>query len=61
MIVHLSQENFTEELLSLHEQEVVILKKYYEDHRVLFEGVTRWQKNWELFVELDVSTNILVW
>uniref|UniRef100_A0A672HVW3 Protein regulator of cytokinesis 1-like n=1 Tax=Salarias fasciatus TaxID=181472 RepID=A0A672HVW3_SALFA len=50
-------DNFTEELLSLHEAEVATLKKYYEDHKELFEGVTKWQNNWALFLELDRKAN----
>lgn len=50
-------DDFTEELLNLHEAEVKTLKKYYEDHKELFEGVTKWQGNWTLYLELDVSTN----
>ncbi|XP_034540986.1 protein regulator of cytokinesis 1-like isoform X2 [Notolabrus celidotus] len=50
-------DDFTEELLDLHEAEVQILKKYYEDHRELFEGVTKWQENWTLFMELDKKAN----
>lgn len=49
-------DNFTEELLNLHEAEVKTLEKYYEDHRELFDGVTRWQENWTLYLELDVGT-----
>lgn len=48
-------DDFTEELLNLHEAEVSTLKKYYEDHKDLFEGVTKWQDNWTLYLELDVS------
>ncbi|TDH09614.1 hypothetical protein EPR50_G00087850 [Perca flavescens] len=50
-------EDFTEELLNLHEAEVKTLKKCYEDHRVLFEGVTKWQENWTLYLELDKKAN----
>ncbi|XP_060891546.1 protein regulator of cytokinesis 1-like isoform X2 [Labrus mixtus] len=50
-------DNFTEELLELHEAEVRTLKKYYEDHRELFEGVTKWQENWTLYMELDKKAN----
>ncbi|XP_040893967.1 protein regulator of cytokinesis 1-like isoform X1 [Toxotes jaculatrix] len=50
-------DNFTEELLNLHEAEVKTLKKYYEDHRELFEGVTKWQENWTLYLELDKKAN----
>ncbi|KAM4573381.1 protein regulator of cytokinesis 1-like [Odontesthes bonariensis] len=48
---------FTEELLNLHEAEVVNLKNYYEDHKELFEGVTKWQENWTLYLELDRRAN----
>lgn len=50
-----STDDFTEELLNLHEAEVKTLKKYYEDHKELFEGVTKWHENWTLYLELDVS------
>ncbi|KAK2842391.1 hypothetical protein Q5P01_012591 [Channa striata] len=50
-------DDFTEELLNLHEAEVGSLKKYYEDHKELFEGVTRWQENWRLYLELDRKAN----
>lgn len=48
-------DDFTEELLNQHEAEVKVLEKYYEDHKELFEGVTKWQDNWTLYLELDVS------
>ena len=51
----LSADDFTEELLILHEAEVETLVKYYEDHKDLFDGVTKWQDNWNLTLELDVS------
>ncbi|TMS05069.1 Protein regulator of cytokinesis 1 [Larimichthys crocea] len=50
-------DDFTEELLNLHEAEVKTLKKYYEDHKELFEGVTKWQGNWTLYLELDKKAN----
>ncbi|XP_071352721.1 protein regulator of cytokinesis 1-like isoform X2 [Trachinotus anak] len=50
-------DDFTEELLNLHEAEVRTLKKYYEDHKELFEGVTKWQDNWTLYMELDKKAN----
>ncbi|XP_042352314.1 protein regulator of cytokinesis 1-like [Plectropomus leopardus] len=50
-------DDFTEELLNLHEAEVRTLKKCYEDHRELFEGVTKWQENWTLYLELDKKAN----
>ncbi|XP_032437727.1 LOW QUALITY PROTEIN: protein regulator of cytokinesis 1-like [Xiphophorus hellerii] len=50
-------DDFTEELLNLHEDEVRNLKKYHEDHKELFEGVTKWQDNWNLYLELDRKAN----
>lgn len=51
----LYSDDFTEELLNLHEAKITALKKCYEDHKDLFEGVTKWQDNWTLYLELDVS------
>ncbi|XP_067305869.1 protein regulator of cytokinesis 1b isoform X2 [Pseudorasbora parva] len=46
-------DEFSEELLSLHDAENVRLKQYYEDHKELFEGVHRWEESWTLFLELE--------
>ncbi|XP_060909019.1 protein regulator of cytokinesis 1b isoform X2 [Labrus mixtus] len=46
-------EDFTEELLSVHDAEIQRLKKHYEDHRELFEGVHQWEDSWRLFLELE--------
>lgn len=48
-------DDFSEELLSLHDAENVRLKQYYEDHKDLFEGVHKWEESWKLFLELEVS------
>ncbi|XP_054475855.1 protein regulator of cytokinesis 1-like isoform X2 [Anoplopoma fimbria] len=50
-------DDFTEDLLNLHEAEVKSLKMCYEGHRELFEGVTKWQENWTLYLELDKKAN----
>ncbi|XP_072291614.1 protein regulator of cytokinesis 1-like isoform X1 [Eucyclogobius newberryi] len=50
-------DEFTEELLDLHEAEIGKLKKCYEDHKEMFEGVTKWQSNWTLYLELDKKAN----
>ncbi len=44
----------------MHETEVKVLKKNYEDHRELFDGVAKWHQNWTLYLELDVSFNVLI-
>ncbi|XP_018548473.1 protein regulator of cytokinesis 1b isoform X2 [Lates calcarifer] len=46
-------EDFTEELLSLHDAEIQRLKQHYEDHKELFDGVHRWEESWRLFQELE--------
>ncbi|XP_026123772.1 protein regulator of cytokinesis 1-like isoform X1 [Carassius auratus] len=47
------EEDFSEELLSLHDAEILRLKQYYEDHKDLFEGVHKWEESWRLFLELE--------
>ncbi|XP_051562410.1 protein regulator of cytokinesis 1-like isoform X1 [Myxocyprinus asiaticus] len=46
-------DDYSEELLSLHDAETVRLKQYYEDHKELFEGVHNWEESWKLFLELE--------
>ncbi|KAM7424650.1 hypothetical protein PAMA_000821 [Pampus argenteus] len=46
-------EDFTEELLGLHEAEIQRLKLHYEDHKELFDGVNQWEESWRLFLELE--------
>ncbi|XP_068578544.1 protein regulator of cytokinesis 1-like isoform X2 [Cebidichthys violaceus] len=50
-------DDFTEELLDLHEAEIRTLKTCFEGHRELFEGVTKWQENWTLYLVLDKKAN----
>ncbi|CAB1331844.1 unnamed protein product, partial [Coregonus sp. 'balchen'] len=50
-------DDYTEEMLNLHEAELLSLRKHYEDHRELFEGVTRWQDSWTLFLQLETWLN----
>uniref|UniRef100_A0A4X2KHL8 Protein regulator of cytokinesis 1 n=1 Tax=Vombatus ursinus TaxID=29139 RepID=A0A4X2KHL8_VOMUR len=46
-------EDYSETLLQLHDAEVVQLKRYYEVHRELFEGIEKWEENWKLFLEFE--------
>lgn len=46
-------DNCTEEILQLHENEVYKMKQYYERHRELFEGIQKWEENWKHFMELE--------
>lgn len=47
-------EDYTENLLQLHDAEIVRLQNYYEVHKELFEGVQKWKESWELFLEFEV-------
>ncbi|KAM6180763.1 protein regulator of cytokinesis 1 isoform 4-T4 [Erethizon dorsatum] len=46
-------EDYTENLLQLHDAEIVQLKNYYQVHKELFEGVRKWEENWRLFLEFE--------
>ncbi|XP_061520123.1 protein regulator of cytokinesis 1b isoform X2 [Phycodurus eques] len=46
-------EDFTEEILHLHDAEIQRLKQHYDDHKELFDGVHQWEESWKLFLELD--------
>ncbi|XP_040825423.1 protein regulator of cytokinesis 1 isoform X5 [Ochotona curzoniae] len=46
-------EDYTENLLQLHDAEIVRLRNYYEVHKELFEGVQKWKESWELFLEFE--------
>nr|XP_023669977.1 protein regulator of cytokinesis 1 isoform X1 [Paramormyrops kingsleyae] len=46
-------DDFTEELLNLHESEVQRLKQHYQQHQELFEGVQRWEDSWRLYLDLE--------
>uniref|UniRef100_A0A673JZC6 Protein regulator of cytokinesis 1a n=1 Tax=Sinocyclocheilus rhinocerous TaxID=307959 RepID=A0A673JZC6_9TELE len=51
-------DDLSEELLSLHDAEIVRLKQYYEDHKDLFEGVHKWEESWRLFLELELEKKL---
>lgn len=46
-------EDYCEDLLSLHDAEIDRIKQYYESHKEMFEGVQKWEENWHLFLEFD--------
>ncbi|XP_069840326.1 protein regulator of cytokinesis 1 isoform X2 [Dendropsophus ebraccatus] len=46
-------EDYCEDLLSLHDAEIERIKQYYEIHKEMFEGVQKWEENWRLFLEFD--------
>ncbi|KAM4039579.1 protein regulator of cytokinesis 1 isoform 2-T2 [Anomaloglossus baeobatrachus] len=46
-------EDYSEDLLCLHDAEIEHIKQYYETHKEMFEGVQKWEENWRLFLEMD--------
>ncbi|XP_053320362.1 protein regulator of cytokinesis 1 isoform X2 [Spea bombifrons] len=46
-------EDYSEDLLCLHDAEINRMKHYYEVHKEMFEGVQKWEENWKLFLEFD--------
>ncbi|XP_064153439.1 protein regulator of cytokinesis 1-like isoform X2 [Anguilla rostrata] len=50
---HFCSSDFTEELLSRHDKELLKVKAFYEKARPLLETVERWNKNWVLFHDFE--------
>ncbi|XP_028828432.1 protein regulator of cytokinesis 1 isoform X1 [Denticeps clupeoides] len=50
---HFSDDSYTEELLLLHESELVKVKDCYERNRPLLEALEKWEKNWVLFQDFE--------
>ncbi|XP_048477450.1 protein regulator of cytokinesis 1-like isoform X2 [Rhincodon typus] len=49
----LSNENFTEELLKVHDEELVKITLYYQKHHELFANIEKWECWWKTFLELE--------
>lgn len=47
-------EDYTEDVLHLHDAKIVRLRNYYEVHKELFEGVQKWEECWRIFLEFEV-------
>ncbi|XP_062867806.1 protein regulator of cytokinesis 1 [Trichomycterus rosablanca] len=50
---HFCDSNYTEELLSLHDQEVLKVKEFYESARPLLESIEKWERHWVLFQDFE--------
>ncbi|KAI4879679.1 hypothetical protein NFI96_032008 [Prochilodus magdalenae] len=50
---HFCDDNYTEELLTLHDQELLKLKDFYETARPLLESIEKWEKHWALFQDFE--------
>lgn len=46
-------DDFSEELLELHDQEVNRVKQYYEHNKVMLDRVARWESLWKDFQEFE--------
>ncbi|XP_078285822.1 protein regulator of cytokinesis 1b isoform X2 [Rhinoraja longicauda] len=47
------EEDYTEDLLQLHNLELNRLKQLYQAHQQLFEGVWKWEENWRLYLGFE--------
>ncbi|XP_055518554.1 protein regulator of cytokinesis 1b isoform X2 [Leucoraja erinacea] len=47
------EEEYTEDLLQLHNYELNRLKQHYQAHQQLFEGVWKWEENWQLYLGFE--------
>ncbi|XP_074809705.1 protein regulator of cytokinesis 1-like isoform X3 [Natator depressus] len=51
-------DNFTEDLLNQHDEEVMKMKLRYEKNKALYDGIAKWEATWKQFMELEKkSTN----
>ncbi|XP_039399803.1 protein regulator of cytokinesis 1-like isoform X1 [Mauremys reevesii] len=51
-------DNFTEDLLNQHDEEVMKMKLFYEKNKALYDGIAKWEATWKQFMELEKkSTN----
>ncbi|ERE76388.1 protein regulator of cytokinesis 1 isoform 2 [Cricetulus griseus] len=54
-------EDYTENLLHLHDAEIIRLRNYYGIHKELFEGVQKWEESWKLFLEFERKASDPSW
>lgn len=47
-------EEFTEEMLELHDQELTAVRQYYTENQEMLEKVARRQQLWDEFMEFEV-------
>jgi len=51
--VYFNDDIFTEQLLTVHEQELEKLKAYYQENIEIFSKLEQWEVNWERFKDLE--------
>ncbi|XP_051733713.1 protein regulator of cytokinesis 1 isoform X1 [Ctenopharyngodon idella] len=51
--VHFCDNHYTEELLALHDTELLKTKAFYEAAQPILEDLEKWKRNWALFQEFE--------
>ncbi|XP_016332734.1 protein regulator of cytokinesis 1-like [Sinocyclocheilus anshuiensis] len=51
--VHFCDDHYTEELLALHDTELLRMKAFYEAAQPILEDLEKWKRNWALFQEFE--------
>uniref|UniRef100_A0A8C1GWU3 Zgc:86764 n=1 Tax=Cyprinus carpio TaxID=7962 RepID=A0A8C1GWU3_CYPCA len=51
--VHFCDDHYTEELLALHDNELLRMKAFYEAAQPILEDLEKWKRNWALFQEFE--------
>ncbi|XDV38636.1 hypothetical protein PO909_007996 [Leuciscus waleckii] len=51
--VHFCDNHYTEELLALHDTELLRMMAFYEAAQPILEDVEKWKRNWALFQEFE--------
>lgn len=48
-------DNFSEELLYHHDEELIKIKEIYEEAKCLYDSVHKWEATLDRFIELEVD------
>ncbi|TSX03300.1 Sulfate anion transporter 1 [Bagarius yarrelli] len=51
--LHFCDVNYTEELLSLHDSELMKVKQFFEEAHPLLENIEKWERHWVLFQDFE--------
>ncbi|XP_030625973.1 protein regulator of cytokinesis 1 [Chanos chanos] len=50
---HFCDNNYTEELLAVHDSELLKVKAYYDTARPLLDALEKWERNWLLYQDFE--------
>ncbi|XP_067849085.1 protein regulator of cytokinesis 1 isoform X2 [Heptranchias perlo] len=53
----LLNENFTEEMLKVHDEELLKVTLYYKKHQELFDNIEKWEHWWKQFLEFEKASD----